>query len=122
MGSIPTGAGKKCMQSLHYEETFAIFMSRQKRDYMLPSGLRNYSTLLSLKKQFPLVKLKKSIVIKALKGEQCNEERNYKHTPARSPLFWLRVSTVVLNTDWFVFPYLAEKKPPRGARLRPDTD
>lgn len=34
---------------------------------------------------FPVVELKKKkIGVKALKGEQPNEERNHKHTPARS--------------------------------------
>lgn len=38
---------------------------------------------------------------------------NYQRTSARTPPLWLRVSTLVLNADWFAFPHLAEQNPKR---------
>lgn len=38
---------------------------------------------------------------------------NYERTSASTPPLWLRVSTLVLNADWFAFPRWAEQNPER---------
>lgn len=41
------------------------------------------------------------------------KRENYERTSASEPPLWLRVSTLVLNADWFAFPHLAEQNPKR---------